>query len=120
MLVINYIFIEIDLNFFEYLYNYMKIDYNVLLDLSVKDLELYVKGNDIVIIKKLFVRVLIVKFYSYNVVINKNLKIKKSFIFKFIIEKILVDIFVELELYDVFNDIEDLYRGILKIYCVNF
>lgn len=118
--VTNYTFIEIDSNFLEYLYNHMKTDYNALLDPSVKDLELYAKGNDIVIIKKLFVRAPIVKPYSYNVAINKNLKTKKSFIFKPTIEKILVDIFVESELYDVFNDIEDLYRGILKTYCVNF
>lgn len=117
---INYTFIEIDSNFLEYLYNYMKADYNALLEPSVKDLELYAKGNDRVIIKKLFVRAPIAKPYNYSVAINKNMKAKRIFVFKPTIEKILVDIFAESKLYDVFNDIDDLYRGILKTYCVNF
>lgn len=118
--VINYTFIEVDSNFIEYLYNYMKNDYNVLLDPSEKDLELYAKGNDRVVIKKLFARSPIVKPYHYDVAINKNIKTKRSFVFKPTIEKILVDIFVDSKLYDVFNDIDDLYRGIFKTYCVNF
>lgn len=118
--VVNYTFIEIDSNFVEYLYNYMKLDYNALIDPSERDLELYAKGRDRVIIKKLLGRTPIVKPYMYSVGANKNIKKEKGSVFKPTIEKILVDIFVESKLYDVFNDVEDLYRGILKTYCVNF
>lgn len=118
--VVNYTFVEIDSKFLDYLYSDMKNDYNTLLDPSEKELRLYAKGNEIVIIKKLFVRSPIVKPFSHHVAINKNIKKSQSVIVKPTIEKILVDIFVESKVYNVFNDLTDLYKGIFQTYFVNF
>lgn len=115
-----YTFIEVEQNFQDYLFNYLRSEHNVLINPSGKELELYSKGNNRLIIRKLFVRAPIVKPYNHSIAINKNMSRRKNTIYKPTIEKILVDIFAESNRYDVFNDIDEIFIGIFNTYCINF
>lgn len=117
---INYTFVEIIQDFQKHLYDYLKKEYNVLINPTEKELELYFKGENQVVIKKLLVRAPLDKPYRHNIAINRNIGKKKFTLYKPTIEKILVDIFVESKKYDIFNDIDEIFKGTLKTYCVNF
>ena len=71
------------------------------------------------IIKKLLVRAPLDKPYRHNIAINRNIG-KRNLPYINQQLKNIGGYFVESEKYDIFNDIDEIFKGTLKTYCVNF
>jgi hypothetical protein len=113
-------FVEIDKNYMELLFDFLKNDYRILYQPNQKELDLYTSKKNQIILKKITSRAPLDKTYESYIGINKNLGRSKRVVLSPKIEKIIVDIFAETNSFSVFNELYQIYEGIFKAYCINF
>lgn len=115
-----YTFVEIDKNYMELLFDYLKFDYKILYQPNQRELDLYTHKDNQIILKNLISRAPLDKTYETYIGVNNNLKKSKRVVLSPKIEKILVDIFAETNSFSVFSELHQIYEGIFKAYCINF
>ena len=115
-----YTFLEIDKSYLNLIFDFLKNDYHILYLPDQNDLDIYRTKSNQIILKKLLARAPLDKTYDNYIGVNKKNKSRKKVVFAPRIEKILVDIFVEADMYSVFSEIDEIFENILKEYAVNF
>jgi len=113
-------FIETDKMYLELAYDFLKQFYSVLYLPNQKELYYYSLRNHQLILGKLISRAPLHESRQKYIGINYKSDLKEKVVLRPTIEKILVDIYVEVNTYSVFEEIHQIYKGILRTYCVNF
>jgi hypothetical protein len=106
----------------EFLHLILKKDFgNILVNPTYRELNLYSEGDNRIIIKKLPKRAPVLR-ESCLLTIPESDQLKKGSkpIVKPTIEKILVDIFINQELFPIYFELENIFKGCLSTYSINF
>lgn len=115
-----YTFLETDLIYSNLVFDYLKNNNSILYFPNQKGINIYKIEDGPIVLKKLLVRAPLEKVYDNYIGVNsKSIKCKQV-VFAPRIEKILVDIYVESNVYSIFSDVDEIFTNILKRYAVNF
>ncbi|MDP2812947.1 MAG: hypothetical protein Q8S15_00705 [Erysipelotrichaceae bacterium] len=115
-----YTIVETNKQYLELVFDFLKHDYNVLLEPNKKELEFYMHKENQIILKKLNTRAPLDKPYNSKIAANVHISRSSRIVFKPSIEKILVDIYAESSTYSFYSELNHIFEGALKAYCVNF
>jgi hypothetical protein len=113
-------FVETDKDYLELIFDVLKINHKILYSPNQKELDLYSQRDNQIILKKLITRAPLDNLYENNIGINSRISKSKRVVYKPKIEKILVDIFSESNTYSIFSELNQIFFGILKAYCINY